>query len=72
MLLTRRYIHHGMTWLVSCCRCRCLCRWLDDKRPGCSLQYELWPDADGKQRTPSAACLWELVLYTGMHFRQYH
>lgn len=39
-------------------------RWLDDKRPGCSLQYELWPDT-GKGQAASSPCLWELVLYTG-------
>lgn len=39
-------------------------RWLDHKRPGCSLQYELWPDT-GKGQATSSPCLWELVLYTG-------
>lgn len=38
-------------------------RWLDDKRPGCSLHYELWPGADGGQASCTA---WQLVLFTGV------
>ncbi|WIA17082.1 hypothetical protein OEZ85_013981 [Tetradesmus obliquus] len=48
-------------------------RWLDAKRPGGSLQCELWPDAPGQQQAAEAqpadssqgAVEWELVVITG-------
>jgi hypothetical protein len=54
------------SWLKILILIDALCRWLDDKRPGCSLQYELWPDTGDKQQQKCrTACSWELVLYTG-------